>query len=100
MPVTIRTSAAKFGSHISHGSIFLSSVDHIERQPELLPYAHYLRLAWNELDLSGVLCVDGRPTVYLCEGTRFTTEQKREKHRSVWNQGLGAIADFSDTKQR
>ena len=94
MPVTILTSAAKFGSHISHGSIFLSSVDHIERQPELLPYAHYLRLAWNELDLSGVLCVDGRPTVYLCEGTRFTTEHKREKHRSVWNQGLVPLLIF------
>jgi hypothetical protein len=94
MPVTIRTSAARFGSHISHGSIFLSSVDHIERQPELLPYAHYLRLAWNELDLSGVLCVDGRPTVYLCEDTRFTTDQKREKHRSVWNQGLVPLLIF------
>jgi hypothetical protein len=94
MPTTIRTTVASFGSHVSYGSIFLSSVDHIERQPELLPYAHYLRQAWNELDLSGVLCVDGRPTVYLCEDTRFTTEQKREKHRSVWNQGLVPLLIF------
>ena len=68
-------------------------------QPALLPYAHYLRQAWSELRLSGVLCVDGRPTVYLCEGARFTQQQKRERHRFVWNQGLVPLLIFLTPNQ-
>ena len=64
-----------------------------------LPYAHYLRQAWNELDLSGVLCVDGRPAVYLCGSERFTHQQKRENHRFVWNQGLVPLLIFVTPNQ-
>jgi N-6 DNA Methylase len=80
--------AAGFGEHISHGSLFLPLVEQIDRHQVLLPYAHYLQQAWAELSLAGVLCVDGRPMVYLCEAKRFTTEQKRAHQRFVWNQGL------------
>ncbi len=66
----------------------------IENHEALLPYAHYLRQAWSELELSGVLCVDGRPTVYLCAGARFTPQQKRLRHRYVWNQGLMPLLLF------
>ena len=88
MPVSDNNQAAKFGDHVSHGSLFISSVDQIDREPGLLPYAHYLRQAWGELSLAGVLCVDGCPTVYLCEAQRFSTEQKRRCQSFVWNQGL------------
>src|ERR1035438_7468557 len=86
--------AADFGRHASQGSLFLSDEGDIERLPALLPYAHYLRQAWGELNLSGVLCVDDRPTVYLCEGTRFTARQKWERHLFVWNQGLVPLLLF------
>jgi N-6 DNA Methylase len=88
MPATDEKLANQFGEHISHGSLFLSSVEQIDEHPDLLPYAHYLQQAWAELNLAGTLCVDRRPTVYLCEGKRFTTAQKRERQRFVWNQGL------------
>lgn len=88
MPHGNKPNAGVFASHVSHGSLFLSKIEDINREPRLLPSAHYLRQAWNRLDLSGVLCVDGRPTVYLCEAKRFTTAQKRERQRFVWNQGL------------
>jgi hypothetical protein len=88
MPATDEKLAAEFGEHISHGSVFLSSVEQIDLHHVLLPYAHYLQQAWIELPLDGVLCVDGRPMVYLCEAKRFTTGQKRERQRFVWNQGL------------
>jgi hypothetical protein len=81
-------SGGEFGRQLSHGSLFLSKVEDIDKEPRLFPYAHYLRQAWGELDLCGVLCVDARPTVYLCEAKRFTTEQKRMYQRFVWNQGL------------
>ena len=47
-----------------------------------------------ELDLSGVLCVDARPAVYLCGGIAFTTEQKRNRHLFAWNQGLVPLLIF------
>ena len=94
MPSTNGTTAAAFGSYVSHGSLFLSSVDQIEREPTLLAYAHYLRQVWKKLDLAGVLCVEGRPTAYLCEGQRFSTNQKRAKHQIVWNQGLVPLLIF------
>jgi len=88
MPATDEKLAAEFGEYISHGSVFLSSVEQIDLHHVLLPYAHYLQQAWGKLNLAGVLCVDGHPMVYLCEAKRFTTEQKRERQRFVWNQGL------------
>src|SRR3954463_3351155 len=94
MPASDHSHAAEFGTHASHGSLFISSIEQIDHEPLLLPYAHYLRQAWSEIDLAGVLCVDGRPTVYLCEAKRFTAEQKRERHRFVWNQGLVPLVLF------
>jgi SAM-dependent methyltransferase len=94
MPGAIGSKVAEFGRHASPGSWFLSNDSEIEERRELLPYSHYLRQAWTELDLSGVLCVDGRPTVYLCEATHFTPDQKRERHRFAWNQGLVPLLIF------
>ena len=99
MPETIEPRVLEFGQHASPGSWFLSKVSEIEERPELLPYSHYLRQAWSEVGLSGVLCVDGRPAVYLCEGARFTSEQKRERHRFVWNQGLVPLLVFLTPSQ-
>ena len=94
MPSKNGITAAAFGSYISHGSLFLSSVDQIERAETLLPYAHYLRQVWKDLNLAGVLCVDDRPTVYLCEGARFSPDEKRAKQQIVWNQGLVPLLIF------
>jgi hypothetical protein len=94
MPASDNSHAAEFGKHASHGSLFISSLEQVDREPILLPYAHYLRQAWSEVDLAGVLCVDGRPTVYLCEAKRFTSEQKRERQRFIWNQGLVPLLLF------
>jgi N-6 DNA Methylase len=94
MPETIEQKVAEFAEHVSPGSWFLSKESDIELYPELLPFSHYLRQAWSELSLSGVLCVDGRPTVYLCADASFTQQQKREHHRFVWNQGLVPLLIF------
>lgn len=88
MPSASKSSGGEFGRNISYGSLFLSKFDDIDREPRLLPYAHYLRQAWTELNLTGVLCVDGKPIVYICEAKRFSIEQKRKQLRFVWNQGL------------
>jgi hypothetical protein len=94
MPEGIDVRLAEFGNSAAAGSWFLAQEQDVERHAGLLPYSHYLRQAWNEIDLDGILCVDGRPTVYICVGTRFTTQQKRERHRAVWNQGLVPLLIF------
>jgi hypothetical protein len=95
MPVAIEQKIARFGRYASPGSWFLSKERDIETYPALLPYSHYLRQAWSELDLSGVLCIDGRPAVYLCANERFNRQQKREnrdsKRRSPYVPSLRAI---------
>lgn len=85
---------AALAEHISQGSIFLASLDELEDHPILLPYAHYVTQAWDELGLSGVLCVDGRPTIYLCEGESFDLETKHSSQQFVWNQGLTPLLVF------
>src|SRR5713101_1439138 len=99
MPEAIELRIEEFGRQASPGSWFLSKEQDIGGRPELLPYSHYLRQAWTELSLSGVLCVDGRPTVYLCGATHFSQQQKRERHLFVWNQGLVPILVFLTPNQ-
>jgi hypothetical protein len=94
MPETIEPRVVEFGRQASPGSWFLSKESDIEEHGGLLPYSYYLRQAWKELKLSGVLCVDGRPVVYLCEAARFSHDEKRERHRFVWNQGLVPLLVF------
>jgi SAM-dependent methyltransferase len=99
MSAVVEQKVKEFGSHASPGSWFLSNESDIERYPELLPYSHYLRQAWKELDLSGVLCVDARPAVYLCGDIEFTTRQKRQRHLFAWNQGLVPLLIFLTPNQ-
>ena len=83
-----------FGEAVSPGSLFLSDERYIDDQTALLPYAHYLHQAWRELDLNGILCVDGKPVTYLCGARTFTRQEKKERHSFVWNQGLVPVLIF------
>lgn len=90
----VEKKVADFGEQVSPGSWFLSTQSDIDKHPVLLPYSHSLRQAWEELKLSGILCVDGRPTVYLCADDRFGNATKRKHHSFVWNQGLVPLLIF------
>lgn len=90
----IRQKVTEFGAQASPGSWFLLDENDIEALPALLSYSHYLRQAWRELNLTGLLCVDERPSVYLCGGLEFSLEEKRKRHRFVWNQGLVPLLIF------
>src|SRR5258705_12350371 len=100
MSADIKQRVEEFGAHASPGSWFLSKESEIEDHQALLPYSHYLRHAWNELNLSGLLCVDERPCVYLCGGEDFTAQEKRENHRFVWNHGLVPLLIFLTPNQK
>ncbi len=91
---TLEKKIADFGESVAPGSIFLSAERHVDQHEALLPYAQYLHQAWRELDLKGVLCVDGKPVSYLCGAQTFTRKSKKERHRFVWNQGLVPLLIF------
>ncbi len=96
MSASGKSRTASFADGISQGSIFLTSLDELKEYPSLLPYAHYVAQAWEELQLSGVLCVDGRPTVYLVEADQqeLGVARKRELQQFAWNQGLAPLLIF------
>ena len=83
MPEAIEARVAEFGKQASFGSWFLAKERDIEEHAALLPYSHYLRQAWSEVNLNGVLCVDGRPTVYICGGTLHGTAEARSPSCSM-----------------
>ncbi len=94
MSSSAKSGTAAFAEHISQGSIFLASLDELGNHSILLPYAHYVAQAWNKLNLTGVLCVDGRPTIYICEGQSFDVKTKHATQQFAWNQGLTPLLVF------
>ncbi len=81
-------SAAELGKLAAHGSLYISREEQVDGVPWLLPYAHYLHQAWEDLSLAGVLCVDGRPTVYICERKTISPAEAQVLQKYTWNQGV------------
>ena len=67
------------------------------RSPEILAYQHMLLRAWEEMHLSGVLTLNGIPTVYLRDEPKpVTPRAAAEAHRQFWNQGVASILLLRD----
>jgi hypothetical protein len=101
MPNTnIEPKIDEFGRYASPASWFLSKERDIETYPGLLPYAYYLRQAWHELDLSGVLCVDGRPAVYLCASQISPPDGKNGRAIACMEPRFGSASRFGYAEPR
>jgi type I restriction-modification system DNA methylase subunit len=70
---------------------FFRSADDIEKCADPHPYSHFMRRAWKAMHLNGILCIDGRPTVYFKEVERLDSRRQRERYQKFWNQGLAAL---------
>ena len=55
------------------------------------PYSHLMRRAWETMHLNGILCVDGKPTVYFKEVKQISSTLLRTLYRKFWNQGLATL---------
>lgn len=81
---------------------YYSSLAQITGEPGLLGYIRVLRRAWDESEgfgLSGVLCVDGVPTLYKKVSTKVLEDSEvLELHRRFWNQSVAGILLVSDPK--
>ncbi len=79
------------------GIRYYTSVEQILRARELLAYQHLLLRAWKEMHLSGVLTLDGLPTVYIRDERRpLSPERTAEAHRTFWNQGVATVLVIRD----
>ncbi|MBW1793111.1 MAG: N-6 DNA methylase [Deltaproteobacteria bacterium] len=71
--------------------VFFRSYKEIEENSGRHPYSHLMRRAWESMELSGIFCVDRKPTVYFKEVERIDPEQIRILHRQLWNQGIATL---------
>jgi N-6 DNA Methylase len=71
----------------------------IIRDEDLLAYQHLLLRAWREMNLSGVLTLDGIPTVYIRDEKHLLAPaEAAEVHRQFWNQGVATVLLLRDPK--
>ncbi|MHB1785267.1 MAG: N-6 DNA methylase [Acidimicrobiales bacterium] len=57
----------------------------------IVPQAHALRRAFDDLDLDGIFCLDNTPLLYFKEVPRIDPAEVWELHRTFWNQGLAPV---------
>lgn len=89
------------------GFAYYGSKRDVVRDSTLLPYQHLLLRAWKEMErkdretrLTGVLTLNGIPTVYLCDSDRpLAPADAAEIHRQFWNQGVATVLLLRDPER-
>lgn len=82
------------------GFRYYHSLEEILRTRELFAYQHMLLRAWDDMHLSGVLTLNGVPTVYVREEQQPVTPQlAAEAHRQFWNQGVATVLLVRDPQK-
>lgn len=66
--------------------------EEVMREPGLLAYQHLLLRAWEELELSAVMTLNGVPTVYIRDDDHPLEPAKiAHLHCEFWNQGMATV---------
>ena len=79
------------------GFHYYHSREDILRAPEIFAYQHMLLRAWGEMHLSGVLTLNGVPTVYVRdEPEPVSAGDAAEAHLQFWNQGIATVLLLRD----
>jgi hypothetical protein len=79
------------------GFRYYRSRQQLLQSSEIYAYQHMLLRAWEEMHLSGVLTLNGIPTVYLREEARpVTAEVAATAHLQFWNQGVATVLLLRD----
>ncbi|HBJ82534.1 MAG TPA: hypothetical protein DDZ88_01390 [Verrucomicrobiales bacterium] len=69
------------------------------QEPKLYAYQHMLLRAWEEMHLSGVLTLNGVPTVYVCDFAKpAAVEQIARVQQQFWNQGIAMLLLLRDPR--
>jgi len=79
------------------GFRYYHSREDILRTREIFAYQHMLLRAWDEMHLSGVLTLNGVPTVYLRDEPKpVSARDAAEAHLQFWNQGIATVLLLRD----
>jgi SAM-dependent methyltransferase len=79
------------------GFQYYRSTRQLLQSPEIYAYQHMLLRAWEEMHLSGVLTLNGIPTVYLREEAKHVTaEVAATAQLQFWNQGVATVLLLRD----
>ncbi|MCB1210343.1 MAG: N-6 DNA methylase, partial [Verrucomicrobiales bacterium] len=82
------------------GFRYYKSEKQILHARELFAYQHLLRKAWTELKLTGVLTLNGVPTVYVADCRKpLPAQEAAERHLKFWNQGLATVLLLRDPQR-
>jgi hypothetical protein len=82
--------------------VYYRSPQEVRNQPALLGYAHHILRAFDKevLDITGVLCVDGRPTIYFRRDNKpMSWADANRLHRIFWNQGIATVLVLADPER-
>ncbi len=80
-----------FDLHDVKPPVFFRSYKEIKEQSERNSYTHFMRRAWEEMELQGIYCVNQRPTVYFKEMEQIDPANIKKLHQQLWNQGIATI---------
>ena len=77
-----------------------STLAEIENTPSLVGYVRVLQRAWEEFNLSQVLCISDVPTLYrVDDATRsFSVAELKDCQRRFWNQGVASVLLIVDAQ--
>ena len=68
------------------------SLDQVLATPSLYPCHHLIRIAWKQLRLTSVLCINHLPTVYVHRRDEvIAPAEAAELHKRFWNQGFASL---------
>jgi hypothetical protein len=80
-----------------HGFRYYAKRKDVLQCPDLLAYQHLVLKAWDDLDLSGVLTLNGVPTVYISDSAKpLPPGEAAKRQLSFWNQGLATVLLLRD----
>jgi hypothetical protein len=93
--------ASKFGLGKLSAEIYFTSFAEAAResakQSALRGQLHHIRKAFDALKIDGVLCVDGRPTVFFKNFHQpLSRAEINEEQRRCWNQGVATVFVLRD----
>ena len=75
---------------------YFSSIRDVDKYAEF-GQAHYMRRAFQSMELDGILCIDRKPSVYLKNfDSKLTRLQVNELHKKFWNQSTAKILILQD----
>jgi hypothetical protein len=84
---------------ICGGLVYLASISDAMADNTLLAYMRIIERAWDDFALTGVLCVDGIPTIYFKEVKQPLSERElNDLHCRFWNQGVAQTLVVADPK--